>query len=126
MKKLIIILLLIPFFGISQILVEDVSVMSLLNKKKDTHSSMDVTTNMSIYIENGYFYIKSDIDWTKSKIIKTLKAEDTGYESDTYIIMMDGEEEQAYTFTDKKNRGLMIVNNKRKETTIFYERRDAN
>lgn len=126
MKKLILAFVLFPMFCLSQTLIQDVSFMSFMNEVKDTHKSTEISTNMSVYIENGFLCIKSDIDFSKYKIVKIHPKEDfTNGDTEVYEIIMDNETNYAYMANYKKSRVLLITNEEQTETTLIYDKKGA-
>ncbi len=75
MKKLLFILFLLPLVSFSQILIKDVSRMSYLDSPKNVHKSTEVLTHMSIFVKDGFLYIKDDLETLKYKITDTYLSE---------------------------------------------------
>lgn len=122
MKKLILILLLSPLFLFSQTLVKSVSIVSYLDTPKKIHKSTDVLTNMSIYVENGYFYIKDDLETLNYKITKTHNFVDKGENVIIYEILIGKERYIAHIVYYKKSRALLLESIEDTDSVIFYDK----
>lgn len=122
MKNLIFILVLVPFFSFSQILVKDVSRISFMDDKINSHKTTEVF-DMTIYIENNNLVMKSAVETTKYKIIDSSINKEKGM---TYQVIIDKKPHYVYVFTYEKSTGLLIRNKKQDECTIFYERKTSN
>ena len=123
MKKLILILLLSPLFSFSQVLIKDVSRMSYLDTPKNIHKTTEVLSNMSIYIESGYLFIKDDIETLKYKVIDTYLSDINGKETTVYEILIKNEKYIAYVDSVKKSRFLFLRSDKDTDVSFFYEKR---
>lgn len=123
MKKLILILLFIPLFSFSQTLVNNVSRMSYLDTPKNIHKTTEVLSNMSIYIESGYLFIKDDIETLKYKVIDTYLSDINGKETTVYEILIKNEKYIAYVDSVKKSRFLFLMSDKDTDVSFFYEKR---
>ena len=123
MKKLILILLLSPLFSFSQVLIKDVSRMSYLDSPKNIHRTTEVLSNMRIYIESGYLFIKDDIETLKYKVIDTYLSDINGQETTVYEILIKNEKYIAYVDSVKKSRFLFLRSDKDTDVSFFYEKR---
>lgn len=123
MKKLILILLFVPLFSFSQTLVNNVSRMSYLDTPKNIHKTTEVLSNMRIYIESGYLFIKDDIETLKYKVIDTYLSDINGKETTVYEILIKNEKYIAYVDSVKKSRFLFLMSDKDTDVSFFYEKR---
>ena len=122
MKKLLFILFLLPVVGFSQVLIKDVSRMSYLNTPKNLHKTSEVLTNMSIFVENGYLYIKDDLETLKYKIIKIHNIVDKGEKVTVYEILINKEKHLASISNYKKSRAILLESVDDTDATIFYDK----
>ena len=122
MKQLLFILFLIPVVGFSQVLIKDVSRMSYLNTPKNIHNTSEVLTNMSIFVENGYLYIKDDLETLKYKIIKIHNIVDKGEKVTVYEILINKEKHLASISNYKKSRAILLESVDDTDATIFYDK----
>ena len=123
MKKLLFILFLLPVVSFSQILIKDVSRMSYLDTPKNIHKTTEVLSNMSVYIESGYLFIKDDIETLKYKVIDTYLSDINGQETTVYEILIKNEKYIAYVDSVKKSRFLFLRSDKDTDVSFFYEKR---
>ena len=125
MKKLILILLVCPLFSFSQTLIKDVYKMSYLDTPKNFHKTTDVLTNMSIYVESGYLFIKDDLETLKYKVTDTYLSEDSnGTEITVYEIIIENEKYFTYVSSVKDSRFLYLRSLEGDDASFFYERRN--
>lgn len=122
MKKLLFILFLLPVVSFSQILIKDVSRMSYLDTPKNIHKTSEVLTNMSIFVENGYLYIKDDLETLKYKIIKIHNVVDKGEKVTVYEILINKEKHLASISNYKKSRAILLESVDDTDATIFYDK----
>lgn len=122
MKKLLFILFLLPVVSFSQILIKDVSRMSYLDTPKNIHKTTEVLTNMSIFVENGYLYIKDDLETLKYKIIKIHNVVDKGEKVTVYEILINKEKHLASISNYKKSRAILLESVDDTDATIFYDK----
>lgn len=122
MKQLLFILFLLPVVGFSQVLIKDVSRMSYLNTPKNLHKTSEVLTNMSIFVENGYLYIKDDLETLKYKIIKIHNIVDKGEKVTVYEILINKEKHLASISNYKKSRAILLESVDDTDATIFYDK----
>ena len=124
MKKLLFILFLLPVVSFSQILIKDVSRMSYLDTPKNIHKTTEVLSNMSIYIESGYLFIKDDLETLKYKITDTYLSEDSnGTEITVYEIIIENEKYFTYVSSVKDSRFLYLRSLEGDDASFFYEKR---
>lgn len=123
MKNLILFFVLSPLFCLSQTLIDNVSIMSFLNTKKDFHKSTEVLSNMNIYVDSGYLYIKDDIETLKYKIEGEYDIEINGEQTNGYEITIDKKPHLAYVVYYEKSKALKIENRSNDDITLFYEKR---
>lgn len=123
MKKLILILLLVPLFSFSQTLVNNVSRMSYLDTPKNIHKTTEVLSNMSIYIESGYLFIKDDIETLKYKIVKIHSVEVEGKKENVYEVLIGKEKHLASVSNYQNSRALLLESIDDTDVTFFYEKR---
>lgn len=123
MKKLLIILLLLPIVSFSQILIKDVSRMSYLDTPKNIHKTTEVLSNMSIYIESGYLFIKDDLETLKYKVIDTYLSDTNGKEITVYEILIKDEKYVAYVDSVRDSRFLFLRSVDDTDVSFFYEKR---
>ena len=125
MKKLLFILFLLPVVSFSQILIKDVSRMSYLDTPINFHKTTEVLSNMSIYIESGYLFIKDDLETLKYKVIDTYLSEDgNGREITVYEILIENEKYFTYVSSVKDSRFLFLKSLEEEDASFFYERRN--
>ncbi|WP_026724993.1 hypothetical protein [Flavobacterium sasangense] len=123
MKKLLFILFLFPAVSFSQILIKDVSRMSYLDTPKNIHKTTEVLSNMSIYIESGYLFIKDDIETLKYKVIDTYLSDINGKETTVYEIFIKNEKYVAYVDSVRDSRFLFLRSVDDTDVSFFYEKR---
>ena len=123
MKKLILILLVCPLFSFSQTLIKDVYKMSYLDAPKKIHKSTDVLSNMSIYVESGYLFIKDDLETLKYKVTDSYLSDVNGKETTVYEILIENEKYIAYVDSVEKSRFLFLRSDKDTDVSFFYEKR---
>lgn len=123
MKQLLFILFLIPVVGFSQVLIKDVSRMSYLNTPKNIHNTSEVLTNMSIFVENEYLYIKDDLETLKYKIIKIHNVVDKGEKVTIYQVLIKKERHIASIVYYEKSRALLLESLEDSDSTIFYDKK---
>lgn len=123
MKKLLFILFLFPAVSFSQILIKDVSRMSYLDTPKNIHKTTEVLSNMSIYIESGYLFIKDDLETLKYKVIDTYLSDTNGKEITVYEILIKDEKYVAYVDSVRDSRFLFLRFVDDTDVSFFYEKR---
>ncbi len=123
MKKLLFILFLLPVVSFSQILIKDVSRMSYLDTPKNIHKTTEVLSNMSIYIESGYLFIKDDLETLKYKVIDTYLSDTNGKEITVYEILIKDEKYVAYVDSVRDSRFLFLRSVDDTDVSFFYEKR---
>lgn len=123
MKKLLFILFLLPVVSFSQILIKDVSRMSYLDTPKNIHKTTEVLTNMSVYIESGYLFIKDDLETLKYKVIDTYLSDTNGKEITVYEILIKDEKYVAYIDSVRDSRFLFLRSVDDTDVSFFYEKR---
>lgn len=125
MKKLLIILLLLPIVSFSQILIKDVSRMSYLDTPKNIHKTTEVLSKMSVYIESGYLFIKDDLETLKYKVTDTYLSEDgNGRKITVYEIFIENEKYVAYVYSLRDSKFLFLRSVYDTDVSFFYERRN--
>ena len=123
MKKLLFIFFLLPVVSFSQILIKDVSRMSYLDTPKNIHKTTEVLSNMSIYIESGYLFIKDDLETLKYKVIDTYLSDTNGKEITVYEILIKDEKYVAYVDSVRDSRFLFLRSVDDTDVSFFYEKR---
>lgn len=123
MKKLLFILFLLPVVSFSQILIKDVSRMSYLDTPKNIHKTTEVLSNMSVYIESGYLFIKDDLETLKYKVIDTYLSDTNGKEITVYEILIKDEKYVAYVDSVRDSRFLFLRSVDDTDVSFFYEKR---
>ena len=123
MKKLILILLVCPLFSFSQTLIKDVYKMSYLDTPKNFHKTTDVLSNMSIYVESGYLFIKDDLETLKCKIVKIHSVEVEGKKENVYEVLIGKEKYLASVSNYQNSRALLLESIDDTDVTLFYEKR---
>ena len=124
MKKLLFILFLLPVVSFSQILIKDVSRMSYLDSPKNVHKSTEVLTHMSIFVKDGFLYIKDDLETLKYKITDTYLSENgNGREITVYEILIKNEKYVAYVDSVRDSRFLFLRSVDDTDVSFFYEKR---
>ena len=125
MKKLLIILLLLPIVSFSQILIKDVSRMSYLDTPKNIHKTTEVLSKMCVYIESGYLFIKDDLETLKYKVTDTYLSEDgNGRKITVYEIFIENEKYVAYVYSLRDSKFLFLRSVYDTDVSFFYERRN--
>ncbi len=124
MKKLLFIIFLLPVVSFSQILIKDVSRMSYLDTPKNIHKTTEVMSNMIVYIESGYLFIKDDLETLKYKVTDTYLSEDVnGREITVYEILIENEKYFTYVSSVKDSRFLYLRSLEGDDASFFYEKR---
>ena len=124
MKKLLIILLLLPIVSFSQILIKDVSRMSYLDTPKNIHKTTEVLSKMCVYIESGYLFIKDDLETLKYKVTDTYLSEDgNGRKITVYEIFIENEKYVAYVYSLRDSKFLFLRSVYDTDVSFFYEKR---
>lgn len=123
MKKLLFIFFLLPVVSFSQILIKDVSRMSYLDTPKNIHKTTEVLSNMSVYIESGYLFIKDDLETLKYKVIDTYLSDTNGKEITVYEILIKDEKYVAYVDSVRDSRFLFLRSVDDTDVSFFYEKR---
>lgn len=121
MKKVFLLIVLFPLFGLSQVLIEDVSRMSFNHPSKNIHKTTEVSSNMSVFVENGFICVKSNIESYRFKILKKYIAEDINGEKDLYEILIGNEKYYASIVYYKNSKALMLQSIKDDDFTLYYE-----
>ena len=99
--------------------------MSYLDTPKNFHKTTEVLSNMSIYIESGYLFIKDDLETLKYKVIDTYLSEDgNGREITVYEILIENEKYFTYVSSVKDSRFLFLKSLEEEDASFFYERRN--
>lgn len=119
MKKLILILLLLPLFCSSQTILKDVGRMCIVDENKNTRDCTEVVSNMSIFIENDYLVIKTDIETTKYPI-DSYYIDKEGKKLDTFDVIIDGKVQTATSVEDNFCKAFMIFEDGDKFHTTFF------
>lgn len=104
-------------------LVKEVSKMSYLDTPKKIHKSTDVLSNMSIYVEDGYFYIKDDLETLKYKVTDSYLSDVNGKETMVYEILIENEKHIAYVDSVEKSKFLFLKSIEDTDVSFFYEKR---
>ena len=123
MKKLFLILLVCPLFSFSQTLIKDVSRMSYLDSPKNIHRTTEVLSNMIIYVDSGYLFIKDDLETLKYKVTDSYLSDINGKETTVYEILIEDEKYIAYVDSVEKSRFLFLRSDKDTDVSFFYEKR---
>ena len=120
MKKLILILLLLPLFCSSQVILKDVGRMCVIDENKNTRNCTNVISQMSIFIENDYLVIKTNIETTKYKI-DAYYIDKEGNKLSTFDVIIDGKIQTATSVEDEFSKVFMIIENGNKFHTSFFD-----
>jgi hypothetical protein len=123
MKKLILILLVCPLFSFSQTLIKDVYKMSYLDTPKNIHKSTDVLSNMTIYVDSGYLFIKDDLETLKYKVTDSYLSDINGKETTVYEILIEEEKYFTYVSYVKDSIFLYLKSLEGDDASFFYEKR---
>ena len=123
MKKLFLILLVCPLFSFSQTLIKDVSRMSYLDSPKNIHRTTEVLSNMIIYVDSGYLFIKDDLEILKYKIVKIHSVEVEGKKENVYEVLIGKEKHLASVSNYQNSRDLLLESIEDTDVTFFYEKR---
>lgn len=97
--------------------------MSYLDAPKKIHKSTDVLSNMSIYVESGYLFIKDDLETLKYKVTDSYLSDVNGKETTVYEILIENEKYIAYVDSVEKSRFLFLRSDKDTDVSFFYEKR---
>lgn len=118
MKKLFLIFFL-PLFSSSQIILKDVDRMCVVDESKHIYRCTDILSKMSIFIENDYLVIKSDVETTKYQIdAYYVKA---GKKLNTFDVIIDGKIQTATSVEDKFCKAFFITEEGDKFFTSFFD-----
>ncbi len=120
MKKLFLILFFFPLFSSSQVILNDVGRMCITDEVKNTRDCKEITSNMSIYIEDDYLIIKTDIETTKYQI-DSYYLDKNGKKLDTFDVIVDGKIQTATSVEDKFSKVFMIIEKGDKFHTSFFD-----
>lgn len=120
MKKLFLILLLLPLFCSSQTILKDVGRMCVVDENKNTRNCTEVVSNMSIFIENDYLVIKTDIETTKYQI-DSYYVDDNGNKLSTFDVIIDGKIQTATSVEDNFCKAFFITEGEDKFYTSFFD-----
>lgn len=120
MKKLFLILLLLPLFCSSQTILKDVGRICIVDENKNTSDCTEVVSNMSIFIENDYLVIKTDIETIKYPI-DSYYINKEGEKLDTFDVIIDGKIQTATSVEDDFCKAFFIMEeNDNFYTSFFY------
>lgn len=97
--------------------------MSYLDTPKNFHKTTDVLSNMSIYVDSGYLFIKDDLETLKYKVTDSYLSDINGKETTVYEILIKNEKYIAYVDSVKKSRFLFLRSDKDTDVSFFYEKR---
>lgn len=122
MKKIILILLLLPTFCSSQVILKNVTKMCYLDKSIKYEKCTDVLSGMSIYIENDKLCIKSEIDYSEYEI-ESYYEDEFGNRLGTFDIIIEDRINTATIFEDSRNKVIFIHDYENKIVTEFYSRK---
>lgn len=120
MKKLILILLLLPLFCSSQEILSNVNRMCIVDEVKNTNNCTDVVSNMSIFVENDYLVIKTNHKTTKYPI-ESYYVNKEGKRLETFDVIIDGKIQTAVSVEDKFSKVFMIIEDGDKFHTSFFD-----
>lgn len=120
MKKLFLVLFFFPLFSSSQVILKDVGRMCITDEVKNTRDCKEITSNMSIYIEDDYLIIKSDIETTKYQI-DSYYLDKNGKKLDTFDVIVDGKIQTATSVEDKFCKAFFITEKGDKFFTSFFD-----
>lgn len=120
MKKLILILLFLPLFCSSQTILKDVGRICIVDENKNSRDCTEVVSNMSIFIENDYLVIKTDIETTKYPI-DSYYIDDKGNKLATFDVVIDGKIQTATSVEDNFSKSFMIFDYSDKFYTSFFD-----
>ncbi len=120
MKKLFLILLLLPLFCSSQIILKDVGRMCIVDKSKNIRDCIEIVSNMSIFVENDYLVIKTDIETTKYQI-DSYYVDDSGNKLSTFDVIIDGKIQTATSVEDNFCKAFFITEGDDKFYTSFFD-----
>jgi hypothetical protein len=97
--------------------------MSYLDTEKDFHKTTEVLTNMSVFIENGFLYIKDDLETLKYKIVKIHSLEVEEKKENVYEILIEKEKYFVSVSNYKNSIALLLESLDDTDVSIFYEKR---
>jgi hypothetical protein len=120
MKKLILILLLLPLFCSSQTILKDVGRMCIVDENKNTRDCTEVVSNMSILIENDFLIIKSDVETTKHQI-DAYYVDKKGNKLSTFDVILDGRIQTASYMEDNICKAFFIIDSSDNTYTSFFD-----
>jgi hypothetical protein len=122
MKKLILILLFIPLFCSSQVIISNVHKMCISEDSEKTDSCSNVYSNMSIYLEDGFLVIKNDIEISKYEIVFTIDDEvSEGYPAIYLEVLLDEEVFAATKVENEYGSLFLMKDEKEKRIAKFYQ-----
>lgn len=120
MKKFILILLLLPVFCSSQVILDNVTKMCMSNDYGKTEDCVRTTSNMSVYIKDDVLFIKSDVSTIQYEI-DAYYVEDNGDKTNTFDILMEGVLKRVTYVKDKYSTLLVIADINEKVTASFWQ-----
>ena len=120
MKKLILILLLLPLFCSSQVILKDVGRMCIVDKSKNIRDCIEIVSNMSVFVENDFLIIKSDIETTKHQI-DAYYVDDKGNKLSTFDVVIDGKIQTASYVEDNICKAFFIMDDSDNIYTSFFD-----
>jgi hypothetical protein len=121
MKKLILILLFIPLFCSSQVIISNVHKMCISEDSEKTDSCSNVYSNMSIYVEDGFLVIKNDVEISKYEIDYTYSNNEKGDLVFAFDILIDNEIFFASKSQNDYGQIFVMRDEKRKKVAKFFE-----
>lgn len=94
--------------------------MCIVDENKNTRDCTEVVSNMSIFIENDYLVIKTDIETTKYPI-DAYYIDREGKKLDTFDIVIDGKIQTATSVEDNFCKAFFITEGDDKFYTSFFD-----
>ncbi len=97
--------------------------MSYLDTPKNIHKSTDVLSNMTIYVDSGYLFIKDDLETLKYKVTDSYLSDINGKETTVYEILIEEEKYFTYVSYVKDSIFLYLKSLEGDDASFFYEKR---
>lgn len=117
MKKLLLLLFLMPFLSFSQVLIDRVKTSCFSSKSRNIYECVDDLSKKKIYIKDNIIYIKSDYGTDKHDVVAFCytKGEVSGY-----IIEINGLEYDLLIYNNDKNEKTITLASKKTDDFLMY------
>lgn len=98
--------------------------MSYLDSPKNIHKTTEVLTNMSIFVKDGFLYIKDDLETLKYKVVDSyISLDSNNKEVTVYEIIIKKEKYFTYVSSVKDSSFLYLRSLEGNDASFFYEKR---